>query len=341
MEFFVIGSYMNANFMGVPRLPVEGESLAATSVWTEHGGKGLNLGVGLHRLGALVDMLLAVGNDAAGNAVHDRLQREGMRTHGVVRLGERSGYGVGFVGPKGENFLAAFSGANALLTPAHVEEAMAPLAYSGWVCAQFEAPMEPIMKAFELARLRGWRTYLNPSPWHISAQILLASTDVLVVNATEAAALFDTPSAETWCADRWTANLPALAEGLGWHGELLVVTLGAMGALALSESANVTHQPAWVINQVDATGAGDAFGCGLLWALSQNLPLQQTLQIANACGAMVAAASGVLDALPNRQQLDAFLSQRKVVCEQPAEKRDQGMQRKTETGEKAQFTPSK
>ena len=64
MIFFVIGSYMNANFMGVPRLPVEGESLAATSVWTEHGGKGLNLGVGLHRLGASVDMLLAVGNDA-------------------------------------------------------------------------------------------------------------------------------------------------------------------------------------------------------------------------------------------------------------------------------------
>lgn len=313
MEFFVIGSYMNANFMGVPRLPVEGESLAATSVWTEHGGKGLNLGVGLHRLGAAVDMLLAVGNDAAGNAVHDRLQSEGMRMHEVLRLGERSGYGVGFVGPQGENFLAAFSGANALLTPAHLEEAMARLPHLDWVCAQFEAPDEPIMKAFELARLRGLRTYLNPSPWHMPAQTLLGSTDVLVVNATEAAALFDTPSAETWSIDKWTAGLPALAERLRWRGELLVVTLGAMGALVLSESVNVIYQPAWEIDQVDATGAGDAFGCGLLWALSQNLPLPQTLQTANACGAMVAAASGVLDALPNRQQLDAFLNECKTM----------------------------
>lgn len=314
MGFFVIGSYMNANFMGVPRLPVEGESLAATCVWTEHGGKGLNLGVGLHRLGASVDMLLAVGNDVAGNVIQDCLRNEGMRTNWIVRLGEKSGYGVGFVCPQGKNFLAALPGANALLMPAHVEEAMSSLAKLDYVCAQFEAPDAPIMKAFELARLRGLRTYLNPSPWHMPAQALLSTTDILVMNASEAAALFDMPNTEWWDTVRWAANLPALAERLGWRGELLVVTLGAQGALALSQSVDVIYQPAWVIKQVDATGAGDAFACGLLWALSQNLSLQQILQTANACGAIVAATTGVLDALPDQQQLDAFLSSCSVAC---------------------------
>ena len=65
--------------MYVDRLPHSGESLVAKRVFREHGGKGLNLGLGLHRLGAKVDMLLAVGADDAGEAVRRALVAEGMR----------------------------------------------------------------------------------------------------------------------------------------------------------------------------------------------------------------------------------------------------------------------
>jgi len=79
MRPFVLGNYMNAHFMYVDRLPHSGECLVAKRVFREHGGKGLNLGLGLHRLGAKVDMLLAVGADDAGEAVRRALVAEGMR----------------------------------------------------------------------------------------------------------------------------------------------------------------------------------------------------------------------------------------------------------------------
>ncbi len=240
MHAFVLGNYMNAHFLSVERLPVAGESLAATRHFQEHGGKGLNLGVGLHRLGVTVDLLMAVGRDDAGAAVISRLAEEGMGTDWVLTLGPTSGYGVGFIAPDGRNCLAAHLGANALLTPEHVEQARAALAAADWVLASFETPDPVIRHAFRRARRLGKRTYLNPSPWRALEVELAKSTDVLVANATEAAALFAQPVLETLTPDQWRARLPALARSISWSGRLLVVTLadaGFMDILVFREGA--------------------------------------------------------------------------------------------------------
>lgn len=51
MSTLVLGSYVQANCLQVPTLPNAGQSLLADRYWSEHGGKGLNVGVGLKRLG--------------------------------------------------------------------------------------------------------------------------------------------------------------------------------------------------------------------------------------------------------------------------------------------------
>ena len=311
-RFYVVGSYMNANFMQLTRLPIEGESLQAHGVWQEHGGKGLNLGVGLHRLGVPVKMLLGVGNDDAGKAAHDLIKHEGMDTTAVMHLGAHSGYGVGFVGAQGENFLAAFQGANALVNARHVQQHFADMTASDWVCAQFEAPEEVILAAFELARSIHVRTYLNPSPWRMPSREMLALTDVLVVNETEAALMFAIPTAAKWDAHTWQQQLPGMVQQLALTCELILVTLGVEGAVAYTNKGETHFQPAWPIVQLDATGAGDAFGCGLLWGWSQQLPLDQTLSFANACGALVAGAQGVLAALPDIARVENFCAANNV-----------------------------
>jgi ribokinase len=165
MRAFVLGNYMNAHFLRVERLPGPGESLRADDYFAEHGGKGLNLAGGLHRLGIAVELLMAVGQDAAGAAGLQWLEEEGIGTRLVLRLGTSSGFGVGFVAADGRNFLAAHLGANALLLPQHVDEALDALAASDWVLASFESPDALILQAFRHARRLGKRTYLNPSPW--------------------------------------------------------------------------------------------------------------------------------------------------------------------------------
>lgn len=307
MHFFILGSYMNATFMRVHRLPSVNESHHAQAVWQEHGGKGLNLGVGLHRLGLPVTMLLGIGRDHAGEAVHNFLANEKMNTRGIVYLGEQSGYGVGFIDAQGKNFLAAFPGANALIEAHHVELQFEEMDEPDWVCAQFECPETAIMRGFELAKKYNARTYLNPSPWHMPSRELLALTDLLIVNAHEAALLFNAPAAALWDMQMWTQHLPDMVRQLTFKHLLIVVTLGCQGVLTCCNEGNIHYQPAWPVEQIDATGAGDAFSCGLLWGLSQDLPMTQTLQFANACGALVAASSGVLDALPHIDAVETFL----------------------------------
>lgn len=304
MHCLVLGSYMNANFMQLDRLPLAGESLQAIGVFQEHGGKGLNLGVGMHRLGLKVRLLLGIGADNAGKSVHDFLTTEQIDTTGIYYLPTNSGYGVGFIGANGENFLAAFHGANALIDADHVAAQCDDMPQLDWVCAQFETPDAAILHAFEIAKQRGAMTYLNPSPWRAPAARMLALTDVLVVNATEAAWLFALPEAGHWDVNTWLARLPTLPHPYTY----LIITLAELGAISISATGELHYQPAYRIQQVDATGAGDAFGCGLVYALSQQIPMPQALQIANACGAQIAATQGILDTLPNVAQITQFMT---------------------------------
>ncbi|MDD5114453.1 MAG: carbohydrate kinase family protein, partial [Methylobacter sp.] len=91
-----------------------------------------------------------------------------------------------------------------------------------------------------------------------------------------------------------------------WQGELLVVTLGEQGCVALIADV-VIHQPAWPIIAIDATGAGDAFSAGLASAFLQRLDLDEALRLACACGAWVAGKQGVLQALPTRAEISEFM----------------------------------
>lgn len=305
MDVFVLGSYVNAHVMTVGQLPVPGESVQATRLWSEHGGKGLNLAVAMHRLGLQVCTVLAVGNDMPGQNLSGLLRAEGMDSRWVVTVEDSaSGFGVGMVAEDGGNTIAVYPGANNRLAGCHVEAASTQLNQCRAVCAQFEVPDEPILTAFRLARRQGIATLLNPSPWRSPAPALLALTDILVVNATEAACLFGLDTKHPPGLEQWLQRLPEL----GWAGRLLVITLAEQGCVSWADD-RVMHQPAWTVTAQDPTGAGDAFTAGLVFALLGNYPLAAALRFANACGAGVVARAGVWSVLPTRAQVEAFMAQ--------------------------------
>lgn len=311
MRVYVLGSYVNANCLCVENLPEVGESLGAQAMWTEHGGKGLNLAVGIHRLGVSVDILLGIGRDYAAESLLKFLKAEGIATDWVFRTGGQSGFGAGFIAPNGENFLAVFPGANALLDASHVARTVTALSAANMVCAQFEIPEAPIVAAFNYAKKLGIRTLLNPSPWRKPGVELLALSDILVMNQSEAVLLFGLSDSLDLSLDDWVSTLPELAEQFKWGGELLIVTLGERGCVALARKS-VVYQPALMVSMVDATGAGDAFSAGLISALVRGKRLQDALELANACGAWVAAHRGVLKALPTLEELTRFIETKKI-----------------------------
>ena len=333
-QVFVIGNHVQACCWHVPRLPRPGETLQATALTMEPGGKGLNVAIGLHRLGLAVSVLLACGQDAAGDALLDCLRREGLDSSLVQRLASASGWGAGLIGADGQNAIAVYPGANLLLSAEHVQAHHDRIAQADLVYGQFETALEAVVEAFTIAQRHHIPTVLNPSPWHQPPAPLLESTNVLLVNETEAAALLNLPVPQagwaglsTWADARDWLQTGVASVWAHWPAlRCLVVTLGALGASvwlrpadgAAPGDAAVLFMPAACVPACDPVGAGDAFACGFVsqWlyqgsdvsARRWDDPelLQSCLRTAQCLGAHMAATPGVLAGLPDRPACEAL-----------------------------------
>jgi ribokinase len=307
----VIGNFNQASCWRVERLPKPGETLAATGFYTEPAGKGLAVAVGCHRLGAEVDLLLSIGDDSAGDGLLELLRRENLSERHVRRHNCLSGHGAGWLTADGENAIAVYQGANLLLDAAQVALADEALTHSALVYAQFEAPLDAAREAFMRARSRGSAcTVLNPSPWQELGSDLLNSTQVLLVNAVEAAGLL--PYWPTMLQPEQHKMLASMLTPLWriWRGEerVLIVTLGSDGSLAFTPDGKSLWEPALAVSIESSIGAGDAFAAGFCTALGEQKPLEEALRKGNACGAFAVSHAGILAGLPGSAELQTLLA---------------------------------
>jgi ribokinase len=307
---FVLGSFVAACSAKVERLPRPGESLRAQAFTLEPGGKGFNVAVGAKRLGAAVDGVLAIGDDFFSHLAAPALDKAGLPRRMLRVHPGATGSGIGFTDAAGENCLAVFPGANLLLSAADIRLAKDAIAGARLVMAQFEIGDEPIAEAFGLARQAGALTLLNPSPYRAVSPAILAQTSVLVLNRVEALQMSASLGlTETNVGAAVSPEmLRSLARQLRACGpEVVIVTLGAEGALACCGDGPLVHQPPFVIEVIDTLGAGDAFSAGLAVSLAEQRPFAECLQRAAACGALATRHLGVLQALPGRAELDQYL----------------------------------
>ena len=317
-RLFVVGSFVEAHCWFVAQRPGNDESQHANTYVRECAGKGLAVALGAHRLGATVDLLVAAGHDAAGDALLDLLQREGLGTAHVHRLGTHSGQGCGLISAQGETSVTVFAGANALLTEQELRPAMADLRQAAVVYAQLEAPLPTARAALQAGLAAGAVTVLNPSPWPALGHAArpaewaasLAATRVLVLNRTEALAWLGELGQDVAGHDLGAISAPALAaiwrEWAG--GEWLVITLGAQGCVAYGQDGAMHRVPGNALACSQPVGAGDAFSAGLCAALVAGAPMGLALRTANACGALAASREGILTALPFQHEVQALLA---------------------------------
>ena len=303
----VLGSFMQACCWRVDRLPRPGETLHAGDFSAEPAGKGLSVAVGCHRLGAAVDLVMAIGNDAPAGTLLEWLRREGLHARHIHRCAMPSGHGAGFIDAAGENQIVVHGGANAALSPREVARAAPDIAAAALLYAQLEIPLAAVQAGLALARSRGVPTVLNPSPWQTLPEEMLDCADVLVVNESEAQALLeDALSGEKEARPRRIVSaLPALWRR--WRGNWLVATLGAQGSMACHRDGTIHVAPAFPADPLKTLGAGDAFSAGLCWGLARGEDMAAALRAGNACGALSISRPGILAALPGRQELEALL----------------------------------
>lgn len=309
-SLFVLGSFVVACSAKVARFPEPGESLKAEAMVVEAGGKGFNLMAGARRLGANVEGLLAIGNDTFAQLAAPALARADLSQRMLRSYQAATGSGIGFTDATGETCLAVNAGANLLLSAVDVRAAADEVKRSAYVLAQFEIGDAPIVEAFALARSAGATTILNPSPFRMPSAKIMANTSIMVVNAVEAAALSE--GLGTAIGGRFRDESDALeiaATALFARGpRMLIVTLGARGAVAFRSGESRLLQPAFAVEAIDTLGAGDAFTATLAVGLLESRPFFECLRRAAAGGALATAKLGVFDALATRAELDGFLA---------------------------------
>ena len=267
------------------------------------GGSGAIVACAATRLGIRVGFCGVVGDDPFGHFMREELERRGVGVDAlVVDPDGRTGITVVLARPEDRAILTHAGSIGdlraSMIAPAELESAR-HVHVSSYFLQRSLAPGLP--EVFQRVRARGATTSVDPNwdpaeRWDGGLSDLLAVTDVFLPNATEAIRVAG------------VAGIDEAVVALAEHAGLVVAKAGPDGAVA-AQGDRIVRLPAPRVDPVDATGAGDAFDAGFLASRLAGDPLERSLEIANACGALSTRALGGVDAQPTMDEVLAFLGE--------------------------------
>jgi len=306
-EILVFGSIVQDLISYVERYPRPGESVRGKQFKLWCGGKGANQAVMASKLGGSVRMAGMVGEDIFGDANIKSMQENGVNTDLIGKTNKcATATGAVTVTDDGENCIVVTLGANLEIQPSRADEIEDTIAKSHILLLQSEIPQETNLRAFEIARKHGVRTFLNPAPGRADLERrLLPLTDVICTNQNEAE--FITGLTLKTLDDFKDAAVKILEYG----PKLAIVTLGPNGALVVERQENgevtVGKVDAPKVQAVDTTGAGDCFCGSLVYFLTEHPELTplQAAQKAVQIAAISVSRHGVQASYPSVDELKA------------------------------------
>jgi ribokinase len=205
----------------------------------------------------------------------------------------------------GRNRIVVMSGANARVGDAEIETATRLLSDTDVVLMQFEIPLPVVAAVAREARARGVRSVLDAGA-ATSAAIdagIPALVDVLSPNETEAEALTGISVRDLETARGAAQRLREL------EARDVVLKLGSQGAYWLGADGE-QHFPAFPVDPVDTTAAGDAFTGSLAVSLAASESIPDAIPRANAAGALACLTLGAQPSMPTADAVAQFLEAR-------------------------------
>ena len=305
----VVGSFNMDLVVKAGRRPETGETLMGEEFGMFIGGKGSNQAIAAARLGADVTMIGRLGTDLFGDTLMAAHAEESICTDYVIRDTE-VGTGIAsiLIDTDGDNSIVLVPQANMRLTVEDIERASESIAAANVLLLQLEVPIAASQRAAEIAKSNGATVVLNPAPAQELPDDFLAQVDILTPNEVETESLSGVRVSTTTDAERAAKVL--LDKGLS----AVILTLGERGALLLT--SDLTQQvPAYSVEVVDTTAAGDAFCGALATGLARGENLVDAVAFANAAGALAVTVLGAAPSMPTATQVEAFCGgHNKVQC---------------------------
>ncbi len=256
------------------------------------GGSAAIMAAAASRLGLRVLYASVVGDDLFGQMMLDVMGAAGVDvSHVVVDPGVATGATIHLLKPDGDRAMLTHLGSIAHITPALFDPAWyAEVRHLHLASPFLLSGLFPEMQAMASEAHRHGMTVSLDTNWDPSEEWalghLLDEVDILLPNEAELLALSGAQSADA-AMDALEAQVTVLAVKRG--------TRGAVGA----QGSDRVEVPAFRVDAVDATGAGDTFDAGFLAAWLRGATLTQALVTGSAAAALGTTAYGGFDGQPD------------------------------------------
>ena len=297
-KIVVVGSSNTDMVVKTSRFPEPGETILGGDFFMFPGGKGANQAVAAARMGGSVSFICCVGDDIFGTNALEGYKKEGINISGCkVEEGSPSGVALITINEQGENEIVVASGANNLLSEAHLLRQRGIINSAEILLTQLETPMEVVRQLAENCKISGQRFIINPAPAQALSDEILDGLFLITPNETEAKlltgiAVIDEASAEEACAR-------FLEKGV----QNIIITMGSRGAFFMNSKEKMLLKPPKVM-AVDTTAAGDVFNGTLAVFLGQNLSWEVAIDYANKAAAKSVTKMGAQASAPYKDEIN-------------------------------------
>ncbi|MFZ4704097.1 MAG: carbohydrate kinase family protein [Candidatus Methylumidiphilus sp.] len=275
----------------VPHHPLADEKIFAEEFIACGGGPAANAAVIASRLGFRSAFAGYLGNDLYGESHALELLKEGVDARWMVRGSDPTPLSCVLVKPDGARALVNYKGSTRHLPAGRIDFSDI---HPKLVMFDGHEPLVSIPLA-DQSRTKGIPTLLDAGSLHQGTQALMSRVDYLV--ASEKFAL-------QWCQGNDETALVKLSE----LAPVVVITLGERGLIWRKDGVNGAL-PAFPIQAVDTTGAGDALHGAFAAGLVAGLPWEELLRYASAAGAIACQRSGARHGLATAAEIADFLLQ--------------------------------
>ena len=300
MDVLSLGIYVT-DVLGRPidNFPEKGKLVLFDELEIHAGGCANNTAIALSRLGVSVGAMGKIGNDQFGELILQTLLENKINTTGMQReANTNTSFTFVSIASDGERSFCHFIGANGELNEGDLNWDIIKTTKILHIAGAFVMPKfdgHPMANVLQKAKGLGITTSLDTT-WDASGKWLetlepcLPYVDIFLPSLTEAEHLTGLSEPR---------DISQFLRNYGIH--TIGIKMGEQGSY-VSTPEEELFVPAYSVNIVDATGAGDAYVAGFLAGKVKGWDLKTTAELASATGAACVTQIGTTAGIKNLEE---------------------------------------
>lgn len=300
MDVLSLGIFV-VDVLGRPidRFPEKGKLELFDQLEIHAGGCANNTAIALSRLGVSVGAMGKIGNDHFGDLVLQNLTADKVDTVGIQReANANTSFTFVAIASDGERSFCHYIGANGELSEDDLNWDVIKTAKILHIAGALVMPKfdgQPMANVLQKAKTFGITTSLDTAwdatgKWLETLEPCLPFVDIFLPSLTEAEHLTS------------TSELREITKFLRNYGiSTIGIKMGERGSY-VSTPEEELFVPAYSVNVVDATGAGDAYVAGFLAGTVKEWDLKKITELASATGAACVTAIGTTAGIKNLEE---------------------------------------